>query len=304
MMQKKPVIFSLLIITACAGIVFFYTIQKKNISPVAITSAPVVEHMPALNVPAFASSSVETPIDNLLVDIHHIPNTKIIAFIEAFWKKCQIKNNCQEQLRRIEPQLESERYRLIKEYPAKRQAFNETLEYELYALGQPLEQKIAVVKSVYDSVWGDLAKEIFFEELAFYDKSLQLDSLRRESQGLSVAGKLQVFDAWLEEQPENNSVDAYGAAKRFFSQELQSNSTLAINLAEKYLAAAPAQKEKQRLVRRQAQQAQALNYQSALQAFRQTLDIERNTSLSHLSDTDWLEYQERRMKEFKINFFQ
>ena len=304
MMLKKPAVFSLLIITACVGLIFFYTIQKENITPVVIASAPVAEHIPPPDSPALASPTVEPAIENLLVDIHLIPNNKIIAFIKEFWKKCQAKNNCQAQLRQIEPQLEAERYRLIKEYPAKRQVFNETLEYELYALDQPLEQKIAVVKSVYDSVWGDLAKELFFEELAFYDQSLQLDSLRRDSQGLSIDGKLQAFDGWLEEQPEDNGMDVYGAAKRFFSQELQSDSILAIKLADKYLAEVPAQKEKQRLVRRQEQHIQANNYQNALQELQKILQVERATIHRDLGNADWLEYYDNKVKEFKINYFQ
>ena len=304
MMLKKPAVFSLLIITACVGLIFFYTIQKENITPVVIASAPVAEHIPPPDSPALASPTVEPAIENLLVDIHLIPNNKIIAFIKEFWKKCQAKNNCQAQLRQIKPQLQAERYRLIKEYPEKRQVFNETLEYELYALDQPLEQKIAALKSAYESAWGDLAKALFWDELAFYDKSLQLDSLRRDSQGLSVDGKLQAFDAWVEEQPKNDAMDVYGAAKRFFSQELQSDSSLAVNLAEKYLAEVPAQKEKQRLVRRKEQHIQAKNYQSALQELQQLLQVERSTIHNDLSDTDWLKYHENKVKEFKVNYFQ
>lgn len=302
-----------IVIFFCAAI---YLLREKDtehpsLRPLSEVKPSSVVHR---NIPnPFTSASAPAPTSEVQeADVHFgelqsLPNNKLISAVKAFWRTCRAVNNCERQLQLLGRAVDMNRYSIISEYPEKLVMFNETINYELTSQDLTLEHKVDQVKSAYASVWGALSEELFFDELAFYDQRLALNSLQINSQDLTLEGKLDVFDRWLQGQSNDDSkLNAYNAAKLFFGEALESDQdkTLAPKLAEKYLPAEQAAKEKQRLDRHQFQVGQAQNYQTALLELRQTLMAERNGIFHDLSEADWLEYSEAKLREFKVRFFE
>ena len=271
-------------------------------------ASAVIDNVSIVVPPEATKVKASQPANHHLNKLQSLPNQQIIGAIQKFWKNCQATHSCDNQLKRIKETVSADRYSLISEYPEKLRIFNETIQYELTAEDWALEQKVDEVKAAYASVWGALSEELFFEELSFYDQRLALNTLYRDSQALTLDGKLQVFDDWVQgrSSSDGNNQDAYNAAKLFLEQELESQQgyALAAELAEKYLTVEQATKEKQRLDRRQFQAGQAQNYQKALTELRQTLMAERKGVYRDLSDADWLEHKEAEVRKFKVQFFE
>lgn len=275
-----------------------------------------------LNLPRPA---IQPDFEHSLNELQLLPNKEVLTAIKVFWRNCQARNNCEAQLKAIERGIDTEnsaeieRYTLIKEYPERINQFNQILQHELTTNNQPLAQKVDKIKAAYESVWGTLAPQLFFDELAFYEQRVQLDALYHDNQNLPLEDKAQVLDDWIKKQHAdgNNTLEPYQAATLFFSAELivnpqqQANTThppqpaqtLALNLAQKYLSPAQAAQQLERIQRQQHQHNQANSYQSALSKLQQTLLIERESIYSNLSLDDWATHKEQRLREFKMEFF-
>lgn len=302
------VVFAVLVVTYIA---FYDLAQNSNAQPSAGT------HQVHSHSPAKSQSTPLVPepahLDNLLLDsqlldLQFLPNNKLIDALKVFWRNCQLRQNCEELLKKIEDAVAADRYEIIAQYPEKLKTFNQSMQQNVSVHNESIEQKIATIKSVYDSIWGPEAEQLFHRELAFYDQHVQLRALYLDNQNLDLEQKLEVFKTWLgtPQVRAESGPAAYELARLFFSRELasQPGQALALELANNFLSEDQAAAEARRLNRREFQNKQASNYQGALLELRKALKLSRQLDHSNLSDSDWLKHREQKIREFKTQFFQ
>lgn len=280
--------------------------EAKVITP--STTLSVVIPKPKISFLDSTKPSISTylqnqPTGSVIGNIQLLDNENIITAAKVFWTKCKRHNNCEAQLKKLQNQLNEEKYNIIKEYPQKISEFNDILQEEITSSNQPLEQKIETIKNAYNTLWGDLAEELFVDELEYYEQRLALNALYSASQYLNLDEKTQLFNEWVNTQTADNHLNNYRAAQLFFSKEISANPDFAITIAKKYLTAEQATQEKNHLQRQYHQKNQAKNYQQSLLQLNKKLKDEREGSHNNLNEADWLEYKTQRVYEFRERFF-
>lgn len=303
----------ILISVFCLSVYFFFdknTAQKLDEKKV-ITASTTISSSKSIAKPlATYSKKISTPAtfknqpaSSVINNIQLLENKNLIAAAKAFWARCTRHKNCEVQLKILHNQLDEKSYKIIQEYPQKISEFNNTLQYELTSPSQSLEQKLSVIKTTYNTLWGDLAKQLFVDELEYYEQRLALDKLEHTSQYLNIDEKTQLFNEWINAKKSNNHLTHYKAAQLFFSKEIEANPKFAIAIAKKYLTTEQATQEKTRLQRQLHQKVQAKNYQESFLELNIQLKAEREGSHSNLNKADWLEYKTQRVYEFRREFF-
>ncbi|WDE03721.1 chromosome segregation ATPase [Thalassomonas viridans] len=255
------------------------------------------------------SQEVKSSAEHLARELEQASGRALQALLRQFWQVCRFKDNCREQLARLQQVLDPGYYSLLENFAAREQQREQLLGDELIAHDSDLEEKIARVKAVNEQVWGDDAGLLYRDEYALYDFSLQgkelaqltgvdefIDGYRQLTQGWQ--GKLASLDL---QTPEARYEQALSLLPASFSESQRARARA--ELAHLYLsqeqAAAIDQREQQ-----VAEQANTVaSYQQGLAALNRELAQQRATSLAHLSVSEWQNYQSQQIYQYRLDFF-
>ncbi|WFB50709.1 chromosome segregation ATPase [Vibrio coralliilyticus] len=232
----------------------------------------------------------------------------LVEALESFWQECQQRNDCEQLLVQLQAELSDARYHLLARYPQLKAQWQEVMgELELNQY-HSLADRIAEMKRQALLIWGELASVMFAEEYALYDFSLASQDLATDNAESYVESYEALLNQW---QPNEESLSLDSGAARYekgvslipstFTQQQKDQAKA--QLAAKYLnaeqSASIAQREKQVA----SQEAQVASYQSQLSDLKESLDQQRSTAGSAMSDLEWQQYVEQQISDFRINFF-
>ncbi|MCG9681492.1 chromosome segregation ATPase [Vibrio sp. Isolate23] len=232
----------------------------------------------------------------------------LVEALESFWQQCQQRNDCELLLAQLQAELLDARYQLLARYPQLKAQWQEVMgELELSQY-QSLADRIAEMKRQALLIWGELASVMFAEEYALYDFSLASQALATDNAESYVESYEALLNQW-QHNEESLSLDS-GAARyekgvslipSTFTQQQKDQAKA--QLATKYLNAEQSASIVQREQQVASQEAQVASYQSQLSDLKESLDQQRSTAGSAMSDLEWQQYVEQQISDFRINFF-
>ncbi|NRF29826.1 chromosome segregation ATPase [Vibrio coralliilyticus] len=232
----------------------------------------------------------------------------LVEALESFWQECQQRNDCEQLLVQLQAELSDARYQLLARYPQLKAQWQEVMgELELNQY-HSLVDRIAEMKRQALFIWGELASVMFAEEYALYDFSLASQDLATDNAESYVESYEALLTQW-QHNEESLSLDS-GAARyekgvslipSTFTQ--QQKDQVKAQLAAKYLNAEQSASIAQREQQVASQEVQVVSYQSQLSDLKQSLDQQRSTAGSAMSDLEWQQYVEQKISDFRINFF-
>lgn len=232
----------------------------------------------------------------------------LVEALESFWQQCQQRNDCEQLLVQLKTELSDARYHLLARYPQLKSQWQEVMgELELNQY-HSLADRIAEMKRQALLIWGELASVMFAEEYALYDFSLASQALATDNAESYVESYEALLNKW-QHNEESLSLDS-GAARYEKGVSLipstltqQQKDQAKAQLATKYLNAEQSASIAQREHQVASQEAQVASYQSQLSDLKESLDQQRSTAGSAMSDLEWQQYVEQQISDFRINFF-
>jgi hypothetical protein len=232
----------------------------------------------------------------------------LVEALESFWQECQQRNDCEQLLVQLQAELSDARYHLLARYPQLKAQWQEVMgELELNQY-HSLADRIAEMKRQALLIWGELASVMFAEEYALYDFSLASQDLETDNAESYVESYEALLNQW---QPNEESLSLDSGAARYekgvslipstFTQQQKDQAKA--QLAAKYLNAEQSASIAKREQQVASQEVQVASYRSQLSDLKQSLDQQRSTAGSAMSDLEWQQYVEQQISDFRINFF-
>ncbi|MGY0217508.1 hypothetical protein ACWJJH_08955 [Endozoicomonadaceae bacterium StTr2] len=253
-----------------------------------------------------ASSSSESPEQPPLAVYQ---GQKLITAIEAFWVQCRQQSNCAEALDKLKTDLSDARYSLISEYPELSATWQEVLGNLLLDEQGSLEQKVSEFKRRAREIWGDLADVVLADEFALYDFSLESQQLADNNPDNYIEEYQQLLTRWQSHSgalslDSNAAIYEKGVNLIPISYTKAQRNQVISQLARHYLTEQQSMAISRRGQQVATQQAQVADYQTQLLQLKAALSQQKATTHADMPDTEWQQYAEQKISEFRINFFQ
>ncbi|EGR0669376.1 chromosome partitioning protein ParA [Vibrio vulnificus] len=325
-MMRTIILVFVITLSALAAGMGFITLFFGNESNVAISaqrveatssqSVDTIDHQPPDTMVATNVNSVsarkqtdKTSSSELLAEsLQQAQGRELIAELDAFWRECQPEKQCEEQLMAVSPYLSAELFTLLSQYPELNAQWQRHLGNLQFDEQQALSARIEQLKAQAREIWGELADILFADEFALYDFSLDSESLSQSEPEEFVANFQRLMVQW------QNCAQSFGlvsdSAKyergvslipSHFSDAEQS--TIRQILEQTYLSKeerANLQTRKQTVAK---QQQQVQDYQAALAELQSRLNKQRATSHAEWPESDWQNYYQQQVSEFRRTFF-
>ncbi|MBU2895854.1 chromosome segregation ATPase [Vibrio hepatarius] len=244
-----------------------------------------------------------TPSKTLLVNSQ---GRDLVAALERFWRDCRHLDDCSRQLSNLELQLPDFRYQLLLRYLELNKDWQQIwggTELNRFIL---LADKVEEFKQIAVMVWGDFADVIFADEFAFYDFSLELQSLSHAPLEDFVDNYQTLLDKWHPQAEllalvSNSAKYEKGISSIPSSYSLEQVHEIKIQLAKKYLTdeSFTAIKAREKQVTQQKNSVE--QYQTKLLALQ--ISLESQSMMTELSDSEWQIYAEQQISQFRKDYF-
>lgn len=258
--------------------------------------------VPAKAIPQQVAANTETRFTQL----DTLSLSELKPEIEDFWRQCTKQQRCDQWLAELAITVNSERYQLIAEYPAKLQQLETLMGSNLITQETTLADKIALVQAQRQQIWGDQAEALFAQENAFYQNRQQLAALVEESEYLTQEEQLEALEQLQSAQDSDiDPAERYEQALSLLGNGLAPDelSQMKAMLADRYLDTETAQSIITRSAQVVAQQQQVLSYQQGLEQLEANLMAERNSTLAYMTATEWQTYKEQQIFAYRQGFF-
>ncbi|EHU0327256.1 hypothetical protein [Vibrio vulnificus] len=325
-MMRTIILVFVITLSALAAGMGFITLFSGNESNVAISaqrveatssqSVDTIDHQPPDTMVATNINSVsarkqtdKTSSSELLAEsLHQAQGRELIAELDAFWRECQPEKRCEEQLMAVSPYLSAELFALLSQYPELNAQWQRQLGDLQFDEQQALSARIEQLKAQARVIWGELADILFADEFALYDFSLDSESLSQSEPEEFVASFQRLMVQWQNRAQSFGLVSDRAKYERgvsliptHFSDAEQS--TIRQTLEQTYLSKeerANLQTRKQTVAK---QQQQVQDYQAALAELQSRLNKQRATSHAEWPESDWQNYYQQQVSEFRRTFF-
>ncbi|EIV8493599.1 chromosome partitioning protein ParA [Vibrio vulnificus] len=325
-MMRTIILVFVITLSALAAGRGFITLFSGNESNVAISaqrveatssqSVDTIDHQPPDTMVATNVNSVSarkqtdnTSSSELLAEsLHQAQGRELIAELDAFWRECQPEKQCEEQLMAVSPYLSAELFALLSQYPELNAQWQRQLGDLQFDEQQALSARIEQLKAQAREIWGELADILFADEFALYDFSLDSESLSQSEPEEFVANFQRLMVQWQNRAQSFGLVSDSAKYERgvsliptHFSDAEQS--TIRQILEQTYLSKeerANLQTRKQTVAK---QQQQVQDYQAALAELQSRLNKQRATSHAEWPESDWQNYYQQQVSEFRRTFF-
>ncbi|EIO4107017.1 chromosome partitioning protein ParA [Vibrio vulnificus] len=325
-MMRTIILVFVITLSALAAGMGFITLFSSNESNVATSaqrveatsaqSVDTIDHQPTDTMVATNINSVsarkqtdKTSSSELLAEsLHQAQGRELIAELDAFWRECQPEKRCEEQLMAVSPYLSAERFTLLSQYPELNAQWQRQLGDLQFDEQQALSARIEQLKAQAREIWGELADILFADEFALYDFSLDSESLSQSEPEEFVANFQRLMVQWQNRAQSFGLVSDSAKYERgvsliptHFSDAEQS--TIRQTLEQTYLS----KEERANLQTREQtvakQQQQVQDYQAALAELQSRLNKQRATSHAEWPESDWQNYYQQQVSEFRRTFF-
>lgn len=278
------------------------TTDDDNSTPTATVSS---ENAASQNKQAEAESSGgETHVENL----SELEGKALFDELDGFWALCQQRDDCAEQLARLKSELPSIWFELLSDYPQLSvdwQLAQSTIPLESI---ETLEVRVALFKQSAQQVWGELALQLFADQFAHLDFTLDANTLKENEASQFLANYQDLLSEW------QNNTDTLNAETQLQKYELAvslipSNYSPAeivsvkADLQETYLDAEQADNIAAREQQVTQQQQTVMTYHEQLDQLKATLGSQRSSSYATWTQQDWDSYYQQQVADFREQFF-
>ncbi|MFL9777886.1 chromosome partitioning protein ParA [Vibrio cyclitrophicus] len=278
------------------------TTVDDNSTPTAIASS---ENTASQNKQAEAESSGgETHVENL----SELEGKALFDELDEFWTLCQQVGNCTEQLAQLKSELPIEWFELLSDYPklsADWQVRESTIPLESI---ETLEERVALFKQSAQQVWGELAHQLFADQFAHLDFTLDANTLKENEASQFLANYQDLLSEW---QNNTGTLNAETALQKYeLAVSLIPSSyspaeivSLKADLQETYLDEMQASNITAREHQVAKQQQTVMTYHEQLDQLKATLDSQRSSSYATWTQQDWDSYYQQQVSDFREQFF-
>ncbi|UPR49084.1 chromosome partitioning protein ParA [Vibrio cyclitrophicus] len=278
------------------------TTVDDNSTPTATASS---ENTASQNKQAEAESSGgETHVENL----SELEGKALFDELDGFWALCKQRDDCTEQLARLKSELPSIWFELLSDYPQLSvdwQLTQSTIPLESI---ETLEERVALFKQSAQQVWGELAHQLFADQFAHLDFTLDANTLKENEASQFLANYQDLLSEW------QNNTDTLNAETQLQKYELAvslipSNYSPAeivsvkADLQETYLDETEANNIAAREQQVAQQQQTVMTYHEQLDQLKATLGSQRSSSYATWTQQDWDSYYQQQVADFREQFF-
>ncbi|WP_017077987.1 hypothetical protein [Vibrio splendidus] len=228
--------------------------------------------------------------------------------LDGFWKLCQQRDDCTEQLARLKSELPGIWFELLSDYPLLSVDWQLTQSSIPLESIETLEERVALFKQSAQQVWGELAHQLFADQFAHLDFTLDANTLKENEASQFLANYQDLLSEW------QNNTDTLNAETQLQKYELavslipSSYSPAEIvsvkaDLQETYLDEMQASNITAREQQVAQQQQTVMSYHEQLDQLNATLDSQRSSSYATWTQHDWDSYYQQQVTDFREQFF-
>lgn len=250
------------------------------------------------------SSGGETHVENL----SELEGKALFDELDGFWKLCQQRDDCTEQLARLKSELPSIWFELLSDYPQLSvdwQLAQSTIPLESI---ETLEDRVALFKQSAQQVWGELAHQLFADQFAHLDFTLDTNTLEENEASQFLANYQDLLSEW------QNNTDTLNVETQLQKYELAVSlipssyspaevASVKADLQGAYLDEAQASNITAREQQVAQQQQTVMSYHEQLDQLKATLDSQRSSSYATWTQHDWGSYYQQQISDFREQFF-
>ncbi|MCK8077112.1 chromosome partitioning protein ParA [Vibrio sp. 1CM2L] len=250
------------------------------------------------------SSGGETHVENL----SELEGKALFDELDGFWKLCQQRDDCTEQLARLKSELPSIWFELLSDYPQLSvdwQLAQSTIPLESI---ETLEDRVALFKQSAQQVWGELAHQLFADQFAQLDFTLDANTLEENEASQFLANYQDLLSEW------QNNTGTLNAETQLQKYELAVSlipssyspaevASVKADLQGAYLDEAQASNIAVREQQVAQQQQTVMSYHKQLDQLKMTLDSQRSSSYATWTQQDWDRYYQQQVTDFREQFF-
>ncbi|MFL9781832.1 chromosome partitioning protein ParA [Vibrio cyclitrophicus] len=260
-----------------------------------------------------ASQSKQAEAENLhgkayAEDLIELEGKVLLDELDEFWTLCQQVGNCTEQLAQLKSELPIEWFELLSDYPklsADWQVRESTIPLESI---ETLEERVALFKQSAQQVWGELAHQLFADQFAHLDFTLDANTLKENEASQFLANYQDLLSEW---QNNTGTINAETALQKYeLAVSLIPSSyspaeivSLKADLQETYLDEMQASNITAREHQVAKQQQTVMTYHEQLDQLKATLDSQRSSSYATWTQQDWDSYYQQQVSDFREQFF-
>ncbi|WP_333918621.1 chromosome partitioning protein ParA [Vibrio crassostreae] len=228
--------------------------------------------------------------------------------LDEFWKLCQQRDDCAEQLARLKSELPSIWFELLSDYPklsAGWQVRESTIPLESI---NSLEARVELFKQSAQEIWGELAHQLFADQFARLDFTLSTNTLEEIEPTEFISHYQDLLAEWANK---TGTLNAETPAQQYeLAISLLPNSyssaelaTIKAELQDTYLDAAQSDNIAAREQQVARQQQTVMSYHEQLEQLKATLDSQRSASHANWDTQEWNSYYQQQVTEFREQFF-
>ncbi|MEZ9659915.1 MULTISPECIES: chromosome partitioning protein ParA [unclassified Vibrio] len=228
--------------------------------------------------------------------------------LDGFWKLCQQRDDCAEQLARLKSELPGIWFELLSDYPQLSvdwQLTQSTIPLESI---ETLEDRVALFKQSAQQVWGELAHQLFADQLAHLDFTLDANTLEKNEASQFLANYQDLLSEW------QNNTGTLNAETQLQKYELAVSlipssynpaevASVKADLQDAYLDEAQASNIAAREQQVAQQQQTVMSYHEQLDQLKATLGSQRSSSYATWTQQDWDSYYQQQVTDFREQFF-
>ncbi|MCG9554512.1 chromosome partitioning protein ParA [Vibrio sp. Isolate31] len=228
--------------------------------------------------------------------------------LDEFWKLCQQRDDCTEQLARLKSELPSIWFDLLSDYPQLSvdwQSTQSTIPLESIDI---LEERVALFKQSAQQVWGELAHQLFADQFAHLDFTLDAHSLEVNEASQFLTKYQDLLSEW------QNNMGTLNAETKLQKYELAMSliatsyspteiASIKADLQNTYLNEAQASNIAAREQQVAQQQQTVMSYHERLDQLKASLDSQRASSYATWSQQNWDRYYQQEVAGFREEFF-
>ncbi|MCY9862135.1 chromosome partitioning protein ParA [Vibrio coralliirubri] len=250
------------------------------------------------------SSGGETYAENLT----ELEGKALFDELDGFWKLCQQRDDCAAQLARLKSELPGIWFELLSDYPqlsADWQLTQSTIPLESI---ETLEERIALFKQSAQQVWGELAHQLFADQFAHLDFTLDANTLEENEASQFLANYQDLLSEW------QNNTGTLNAETQLQKYELAVSlipssyspaevASIKADLQDAYLDEAQASNIAAREQQVAQQQQTVMSYHEQLDQLKASLNSQRSSSNATWTQHDWDNYYQQQVTDFREQFF-
>ncbi|PTO89848.1 chromosome partitioning protein ParA [Vibrio splendidus] len=250
------------------------------------------------------SSGGETHVENL----SELEGKALFDELDGFWKLCQQRDDCTEQLARLKSELPSIWFELLSDYPklsADWQLTQSTIPLESI---ETLEERVALFKQSAQQAWGELAHQLFADQFAHLDFTLDANTLEENEANQFLANYQDLLSEW------QNNTSTLNAETQLQKYELAVSlipssyspaelASVKADLQDAYLDEAQASNIAAREQQVAQQQQTVMSYHEQLDQLKASLNSQRSSSNATWTQHDWDSYYQQQVSDFREQFF-